>query len=54
VEGGLATTHAGDSRNFPRETIVPFLATLDSDAYAETIEGCWGTIAGPNPWSASG
>jgi len=49
VAGLLLLDAAGDSRRFPRETIDPFLAALDSDAYTSTIEGYWGTIAGPNP-----
>ena len=49
MAGLLLLDAAGDSRLFPRETIDPFLAALDSDAYTPTIEGYWGTIAGPNP-----
>jgi pimeloyl-ACP methyl ester carboxylesterase len=49
VAGLVLLDAAGDSRDFPRETIDPFLAALDSDAYTSTIEGYWATIAGPNP-----
>lgn len=49
VAGLFLLDAAGDSRNFPREMLDPFLAALDSDAYASTIEGYWGTLAGTNP-----
>lgn len=49
VAGLVLLDAAGDSRNFPREMIDPFLDALDSDAYTSTIEGYWGTIAGSNP-----
>jgi len=49
VAGLFLLDAAGDSRNFPRETIDPFLDALDSAAYTPTIEGYWGTIAGSNP-----
>jgi pimeloyl-ACP methyl ester carboxylesterase len=49
VAGLLLLDAAGDSRNFPRAMLDPFLAALDSDAYASTIEGYWGTIAGTDP-----
>jgi pimeloyl-ACP methyl ester carboxylesterase len=49
VAGLFLLDAAGDSRKLPREMMDPFLAALDSEAYASTIEGYWGTIAGTNP-----
>ncbi|MFL5380959.1 MAG: alpha/beta fold hydrolase [Longimicrobiaceae bacterium] len=49
VAGLFLLDAAGDSRSFPRETLDPFLAALETDAYASTIEGYWETIAGPDP-----
>jgi len=49
VAGLFLLDAAGDSRQFPREMMDPFLAALESDAYASTIEGYWGSIMGTNP-----
>jgi pimeloyl-ACP methyl ester carboxylesterase len=49
VAGLFLLDSAGDVRLFPRETIDPFLAALETDAYASTIEGYWGSIMGTNP-----
>jgi pimeloyl-ACP methyl ester carboxylesterase len=49
VAGLFLLDAAGDSRLFPRETLDPFFAALETDAYASTIEGYWGTIMGTNP-----
>jgi len=48
VAGLFLLDTAGDVRNYPREVMDPFLAALDSHAYASTIEGYWETIAGPD------
>ena len=63
--GGVALTFAGlypervdrlllldsiaDGTQLPAEQMDPFLAALDSAAYAETIEEYWTTISGPDP-----
>jgi pimeloyl-ACP methyl ester carboxylesterase len=48
VAGLLLLDPAGDTRSLPAEMIDPFIAALQGDAYAQTIEGYWRTIAGPN------
>jgi pimeloyl-ACP methyl ester carboxylesterase len=49
VAGLLLLDAAGDSRRLPREMMEPFLAALDSPAYAGTIEGYWASISGSDP-----
>jgi pimeloyl-ACP methyl ester carboxylesterase len=41
VAGLLLVDPAGDSRRVPSEQMESLMAGLDSDAYAETIEGYW-------------
>jgi pimeloyl-ACP methyl ester carboxylesterase len=48
VAGLLLLDPAGDTRRLPAEMIDPFIAALQGDAYTQTIEGYWRTIAGPN------
>ena len=63
--GGVALTYAGlfpervdrlllldaigDGTQLPADQMEPFLAALESDAYAETIENYWASISGPDP-----
>lgn len=48
VAGLFLLDPAGDTRRIPAEMIDPFLAALQGDAYASTIEGYWRNIAGTN------
>jgi len=49
VERLLLLDAIGDGTQIPAGEIEPFLAALDSPAYAETIEGYWATISGTDP-----
>jgi pimeloyl-ACP methyl ester carboxylesterase len=49
VERLMLLDPIGDGTRIPREEVDPFLAALDSPAYAATIEGYWGSIAGRDP-----
>lgn len=48
VGGLLLLDPAGDTRRIPAEMMDSFLAALQGDAYAQTIEGYWRNIAGQN------
>lgn len=48
VERLLLADAIGDAAGLPPESTGPFLAALDSPAYAETIEGYWASITGQN------
>jgi|WetSurSiteA1Bulk_404760.scaffolds.fasta_scaffold15065_3 pimeloyl-ACP methyl ester carboxylesterase len=41
VAGLLLADPSGDARKLPAEQIQPFLAALESESYAEVIEGYW-------------
>jgi pimeloyl-ACP methyl ester carboxylesterase len=41
VAGLLLADPSGDARKLPNEQIQPFLTALDSESYAEAIEGYW-------------
>jgi pimeloyl-ACP methyl ester carboxylesterase len=50
VEGLLLADPSGDARKLPDEQFEPFLAALDSDSYAGTVEEYWrAMLAGSNP-----
>jgi pimeloyl-ACP methyl ester carboxylesterase len=48
VERLLLLDPIGDGTQIPISEMQPFLSSLESPAYQETIEGYWDTIAGPN------
>jgi len=50
VAGLLLADPSGDARKLPAGQVEPFLAALDSDSYASTVEEYWkGMLAGSNP-----
>ncbi len=49
VERLLLVDAIGDGTQLPAAEMEPFLAALESPAYAQAIEGYWATISGPNP-----
>lgn len=50
VEGLLLADPSGDARKLPVGQVEPFLAALDSDSYAGTVEEYWrAMLAGSNP-----
>ncbi len=50
VAGLLLADPSGDARKLPAEQIKPFLAALDSDSYARTVEEYWkAMLASSNP-----